>query len=106
MTKFEKILLGGKWSKQRSSSWAAQTAKGKWPYIIKYGVCYWGGFLFFVLSIASIAQAKPGNEPDFFFTFILCIVSSLIYGLATWHLGCKAQKEYLSKETALNTIEK
>jgi len=106
MTKFEKILLGGEWTEKRSSSWATQTAKGKWPYIIKYGICYWGGFLFFVLSIASIAQAKPGNEPDFFFTFILCIVSSLIYGLATWHLGCKAQKEYLSKETALNTIEK
>jgi len=98
MNRFEKILLGGKWSEQRSSSWATQTAKGKWPYIIKYGVCYWGGFLFFVLSIASIAQAKPGNEPDFFFTFMLCIFSSLIYGLATWHLGCKAQKEYLSKK--------
>ena len=106
MNRFEKILLGGEWSEQRSSSWAAQTAKGKWPYIIKYGVCYWGGFLFCILSIASIAQAKPGNEPDFFFTFMLCIFSSLIYGLATWHLGCKAQKEYLSKETALNTIEK
>ena len=51
MNKFEKILLGGKWSEQRSSSWAIQTAKGKWPYIIKYGVCYWGGFLFHIHAL-------------------------------------------------------
>ncbi len=91
--------------KRGSSKWERIRTKGKWRFIVLYGVLGWGvttGFLFavvfpFALSMAS-SRATPAKETHVSFwgtlplSLILFPIGGIAWGLFMWSANEKAYR--------------
>jgi len=67
--------------------------RGKWDYVLKYGVVRFGGFMFLFFLVMDFIEKKEYLPIDYIVYPIICIISGLIFGTWTWHkINKKLQK--------------
>lgn len=83
-------------NQQKWAKWAKTRAKGKWSFIITWGVAYWGGSVF----VASVFIDRAGllvfrifkTWGEYCVWFVMCMAGGAVYGYMMWNLF---EKSYL-----------
>jgi hypothetical protein len=85
--------------KDQFEKWEKRRAKGKWNFILVYGVLAWGGGTGAAFSlIFPLAREAVGSRPPFLPVFALSIVGFALGGVA-WGYGMWTYLERVYRKT-------
>ena len=76
---------------KRFEKWERTRSKGKWNFVLKYGVLFWGlgTAVLFSLFIPMVSRTESflGILP---FALVLFPIGGIVLGVATWYISEKA----------------
>jgi len=58
---------------------------GKWNYVLRIGVLYFGGITFIFLLFMDFIEKRENIPLDFIAYPLICIILGLIFGLWAWN---------------------
>ncbi len=82
--------------RQKNSAWATTRKQGKLSFVVKTGVCQWGGLMFLIMGLIPALRSEVGVQMlPLAMDALLWIVAGAIFGLLTWHLS---ERQFLKQQ--------